>query len=485
VNAGPLPARLRPRGAVGWIVAVAIVYRALAYLAIGPLIAPSDDSTRYVADALEHGERFTDFAAPAGYSLFLAAVHTVWPAAAAVSLLQHVLGLVAGVAMLRLGEEVATRTRTPRRAALVPGAVILLGGDLLFFEQSLMTETLFMALLVPAVLMVLRAESRTGRRALAALGVAGLLLGASIVVRTAGIPAVFAIAAYLVLPGFGAARERLARAGAVLAPAAVVVAVYVLVASGSDGGQSGFGSFDGWNLYGRVAQFADCADFTPDPPADRLCERRPAAERPGIFFYQFRAGSPALALFKTQPSGNDDLRGFALQAIAAQPGDYLRTVAKDGLRFIDPQFGVPRPDSGAGPEFMTYRTRTADYPPRDHIEQLYGYEPSTGPFFQEYESWLQVSRVPGIVWLAAAILALAGLLLGTSAQRRLLALLGALVASFTLVPILTVTYEYRFGVPAQGFGLLAAIVGLAAVRTRLTRSQVGSAAVSTRELTSP
>ena len=116
---------------------------------------------------------------------------------------------------------------------------------------------------------------------------------------------------------------------------------------------------------------------------------------------------------------------------------------------------------------MTYRTRIADYPPRDHIEALYGYEPSTGPLFHEYESWLQLSRVPGIAWLAAAISALAGLLVGTAEQRRMLLLLGALVAAFTLVPVLTVAYEYRFGVPAQGFGLLAAIVGYTAVRARL------------------
>lgn len=443
------------------LLGAATAFRLLGYLAAGPLLAPSDDSLRYAHGGLV--ALFSDPFAPSGYPILLAALHFLWPGATAVSLTQHVLGL-ASVGMLWLcGREVARVSDLPAWLATLPAVFVAFSGDQWFFEQSLMTETLFTALMLAAVLAVLRAERPGGRRSAAWAAAGGTAIAAAAVTRPAGFVAAVLCAVWLLVLGGASLRRRLGVAAAFSGAATAVVAVYLL-AAGS--GQNGLGSYAGWTLYGRVAPFADCARFTPPAGTSGLCESRPPDARPGIYFYLFGSSgggpgqtSPAVAVFGSAPHGNAELGDFAVRAIEAQPLDYVRTVAKDAFRYVDPTYGSHRPEAGIGPEFVYLATSLAPYPPREEVQRLYGYTVSSGPLLYPYQSWIVLSRVPGLLWLAVVAAALAGVALARAGARRQLLLIAGVAFAVALTPVLTVTYEYRYSVPEQGLALLAGVLG--------------------------
>jgi hypothetical protein len=454
------PTAARRHGGLLVLLGAATAFRLLGYLAAGPLLAPSDDSLRYAHGGLV--ALFSDPFAPSGYPILLAALHFLWPGATAVSLIQHALGLVSVALLWLCGREVARVSDLPAWPAALPAVFVAFSGDQWFFEQSLMTETLFTALLLAAVLAVLRAARTGGRRGAAWAAAGGATIAAAAVTRPAGFVAAVLCAVWLLVLGGTSARRRLGVAGAFSAAATAVVVAYLL-AAGS--GQNGLGSYAGWTLYGRVAPFADCARFTPPAGTSGLCESRPPAARPGIYFYLFgtAAGpgqtSPAVAVFGSAPHGNAKLGDFAIRAIEAQPLDYLRTVAKDAFRYVDPTYGNHRPEAGIGPEFVYLSTSLAPYPARDEVQRLYGYKVSSGPLLYPYQSWLVLSRVPGLLWLAVVAAALAGVALARTGARRQLLLIAGVAFAAALTPVLTVTYEYRYSVPEQGLALLAGVLG--------------------------
>ena len=92
----------------------------------------------------------------------------------------------------------------------------------------------------------------------------------------------------------------------------------------------------GWNLYARVAPFADCAQFSPPKKTSVLCETTPIAARPGAFGYVWNANSIARRHFALNPKAPKLLGAFARQVILHQPADYLRAVVIDLARYLEP-----------------------------------------------------------------------------------------------------------------------------------------------------
>lgn len=452
------------------LLAAGAAFRAVGYLAAGPLLAPSDDSLRYAHSGLV--ALFSDPFAPSGYPLLLALVHLLWPEAVAVSLAQHLLGLLSAGLLWLAGREVVRVAGIPGWLAALPAVFVAFSGDQWFFEQALMSETLFTVLVIAGVLALLRvADAGAPTRMLVWAGLAGGALAVAGVTRPAGLVVAGFGALWLLACGPRPLRVRLGAAATYATVAAVGLGCYVVAAGG---GQNGLGSYAGWTLYGRVATFADCARFTPPAGTRGVCESRPPDTRPGIYFYLFGAGaapgqtSPAQAVFGSAPRGNAKLRAFGIRAIEAQPADYLRTVAKDAFRYVDPTYGNHRPEAGIGPEFVYLQTSLAAYPARQAVERLYGYRATRGPLLYPFESWLVLSRVPGLVWLVVIAAVLGGLVAGRGGPRRQLVLIAGVAGAIVLTPVLTVTYEYRYGVPAQGLALLAGIVGAWLCTRRLT-----------------
>ena len=92
---------------------------------------------------------------PAGYPAFLRAVHLVtFDYFPATIVLQHLLGIASGL----LVYATVRRLGASRPLALVPTAVVLLGGDLIFFtEHAVLSEALFTFLLTAALYAAVRA----------------------------------------------------------------------------------------------------------------------------------------------------------------------------------------------------------------------------------------------------------------------------------------------------------------------------------------
>jgi hypothetical protein len=358
------------------------------------------------------------------------------------------------------------RTGAPAGLGLVPAAVILLGGTQLFLEHAALSEALFSLLLATMLYACVRAWH--GHAAWAA--VAGLCAGVGVTVRETGLVLIPVIATWLLLCASRPRRGTVVRAALALAVSVAAIGGYVAWRH-ADTGLGGLTTNGNWNLYGRVAPFADCTKFVPPIGTDRLCESTPPAARGGRghAYYIFVPDSPAQRMFgppyrvSADPQAGDKLRDFSLAAIEAQPLDYVDTVWQDAIRFIDPDhhsFG----DLSAtqlidfmlgGPDLKSGRNEFVDYwrhrlYPGDH-----DHRGDLGPL-KAYERITRAQGVPmALLLLLAAAAPWAALGRARSAAR-----LFALVAfALLLAPIVAKGYDYRFVIPPLGALSAAAALG--------------------------
>src|SRR6266540_4182550 len=172
------------------ILAPAIALRVLAQLAYKPLLLYID-SYVYLAN-LHRLDPTGDY--PIGYPLFLRPL--LWLGnLAVVAAIQHLLGLAMGVTIYLLLQRWGVR----RWLAALAAAPVLLDAYQVQIEHNLMADTLLMAMLV-AVVAVLTWRPRPG---FVAAAVAGLLLGAAVVVRLVGEPLVLVAILFVAVAGSG------------------------------------------------------------------------------------------------------------------------------------------------------------------------------------------------------------------------------------------------------------------------------------------
>jgi hypothetical protein len=304
---------LRRHAALVVLLAAALALRALALVAIYPGIWFSDSNT-YV-DAAATGVLSVDRVM--GYALFVA---PFWQAGSAGALVvaQHLLGVGLVVALYAL----LVRRGAGRLLALLAVVPAALDAYLVHVEHTIMSETVFHAALVAALVLLLWPE-RVG--AVAAAG-AGVLLGYAAVVRSVAVPFVAIVALYLLVR----------RAG--WRPLAALCVGWAVVAGGYAGlfavqhGRFGFTESDGRFLYARTAPFADCARLGDLPAGERrLCPD--PRRRMTTNWYLWGASSPIAGL---PPAANPRIRDFARRVVVHQPLDYARVVAGGVLHYFEP-----------------------------------------------------------------------------------------------------------------------------------------------------
>ena len=265
---------------------------------------------------------------PSGYPLLLKVFSLDGRSVGAVTAVQHLAGLVTGVLvyamLLRLGVR--------RWAAAVAAGVVLLDGYAIALEQFVLSEAFFTLALTAACFLAIGE-----RRGPVALGASGLLLAAGVLMRPAAIFALPFWAAYLLLRRF----ERRALAVGALALVLPLFAYASIFEMKS--GEFGITQADGWFLYARVAEMADCRGVRLEREARPLCERSPGAGGRRVGYYLWDSRSPARRLFgqihepgSRQRRTNDVLKGFAIDIIAAHPTRYAEMVADDVLRYFQP-----------------------------------------------------------------------------------------------------------------------------------------------------
>lgn len=442
------------------LLALGVALRIATVLAYRPAALPFNDGIRYLRTAAGVNGLFDDPYAPGGYPLFLRAVLGIVPDLTAVVVVQHLLGIAAGLVLYWGMRQVGA----PRWAALVPAAVILLSGDQIYLEHTLLTESLSILLLSGGLACAMAATTRDGDRAWRWAAAAGLLLGAGGLVRLVLVIALPLVVVWLL---WTAPRPRWRPALAAALAGAVVVGGYLAASTAKDG--YGLSGASGWNLYGRVGQFADCTKFDPPEGTAALCEDRPVEDRWGASYYLFVEDSPALRLFGRAPAGDGELERFARAAILGQPLDYLRIVAIDAARYVDPWIDGDRPFAGSsfGAIAFPRRAGPTEQEALDVAAAHYGEQRIAvdRPVVDALGDYQDVVRFGGVALVVSLLLAVPALAFGS--RRMLAALPLAVGLGALLVPIATHAFVARYAVPASvPFGIVAGL-GVWALAERL------------------
>jgi 4-amino-4-deoxy-L-arabinose transferase-like glycosyltransferase len=232
-----------------------------------------------------------------------------------------VLGLSVGIAIY----VVLVRLRVPRWAAALASAPVLLDPFQVAIEHYILSDSLFLALLVGGLAVMSMRRRASLRRA----ALAGILLGCAALVRSAG-DLVIVVAAIVLL--IGQARWR--PAFVLVLAVAIPLSAYMLWFH-SHYGSFSTNRFPENGLYQRVVNFADCRQaklLTYERP---LCPRVPKERLKGAYYYAHSRQAPWRSV--EVPPGKDRwdvLHAFNRRVIRQQPLRYAKNVVTDALRLF-------------------------------------------------------------------------------------------------------------------------------------------------------
>ncbi|GGP90659.1 hypothetical protein GCM10010140_20450 [Streptosporangium pseudovulgare] len=380
---------------------------------------------------------------PIGYPLLLRALlpfHSVTVIAA----VQHLLGLATGAVIYAL----LRRRSLPGWGASLATVPALFDASFLRLEHAVLSDTQFIFLIVTGVA-VLMWSPRLSPRAAA---VAGLLFAAAALTRTIALPLLVLV--LLVLAVRRAGWRPLA---------ALVLAGTLPLAAYAGWYRAHHGAFalsgaDGVALWARTMTFADCSVI--DPPADeaRLCPNGTVVDAASE--YVWAPGASLNRLPGDRFSHNALARSFALRAVAAQPLDYLREVAKDtSLAF--PWTPVPHPKRvNAAFGFALGDWALPAQPLIDQVRREY--DPGIRGLYsvRPYADFLVAYQYPAYLrgpMLAAILLAGAA---GAVLRWRSVLLPWAVAVGLLVGPVAVLDFDHRYVLPVIPVACLAAALAV-------------------------
>ncbi len=458
-----------PAGRAGYALAVLIflglALRILAMLGSWPTLPTLDDGYQVFAGS----NPFMDPQHPAGYALIIAALGAVTRRVAVLILLQHVLGIASAALLFA-----ATRRITGSAwAGLLPAAMVLLGGDQIFLEHVAMSESWE----VLAGSAGLYAAARTMDDPLPWWRwplLTGVVMAAAVMIRTAALPLVAVAAGAMIIHRSAAWRAPLAVVGT-----AIIVLFVFAGANARFGPGFGLAPSPGWYLYGDVAQFADCKQFTPPPQTAALCQTLPPNERGGPHYYLYEPQAPAPQHFGRIGTDDGLVGAWARRALLAQPGDFLSTAWTYLRTYFVPGSAPPRfHAAGAGLEPGLDFTFTNPFfaPAIKHDLESY-FDPFTvrqrRGALRFLHGWQQVFGFGATALLITTLLTLIGLLIGTRRSRAGVFLFGIGGLALLAAPVLDGNYIGRYTVPMAGPLMAAAAIALLEVWRVVARRRVG------------
>ena len=462
--------RLALFGLVALLVTGALL-RLLFVFAWRPAFLGWPDAASYIE--VSQSELFGNPLRPAGYPLFLRALHSLAPSLLFLIIVQHLLGL-ASAALLY---SAVARTGAPRLLGLVPAAMVALGGDVMFVEHSPISEALFIFLVALGLYAAVRSQEGASLRWPATCGLA-LALAAT--VRVVAIPLLAVVGLALLAGGGPPLRRRFTILAVGAAGAIALLGTYYVIQERAVG-HTGLSPNGIWNVYGRVAPFADCSKFTPPAGTEQLCEMTPRSQRPFTYQYTFNwYYSPGVRIFGNPHTASaeetDQVAAFTWAVIVGQPVDYAEEVGAGMLRYVAPESFR---GYGGGPSYHDLVHKPVLFHrlfqkeglgvARRHYGDAGSFSADRGllDVLRTYESG---TRIQGPLFVVLALLSLSAPFV-TRGRVRGAALLFALAGWTLLVtPVATVEFSARTGLPGFGpLGVAAALGGwrvVAAVRSR-------------------
>ena len=463
------PTALAAKLAAEWPLLCALLagglLRTLAVLGFRPALY-INDSLEYVGVALRW-QAYT--VRPDGYSAFLRLLlpfHSI----ALVVILQHIMGLAIGTMIYALLRHLRVR----RWLATLACLLYLLDVHEIQLEHLLLSDTLFLLLLMAGVTLLAWQSKVSPWFA----GAAGLLLALSTLTRTVGIPLMVIAGLYLVVRWSGW-RPLVA----FVALAALPLAAYAGWFD-HDHGDFAMSNSDGIYLYARVMAFADCGVIKPPSDVAMLCDSRPPSQRglPSNFIWHQsplenlpgpKNGETALAAARFTGLRNSRARQFAIDAIAAQPGAYLRTT----WDYFSMTFHWSRPaypsklylqeDSfSRHPTAIPFSRVAVAGATAGHDMTAYNDgDPSThlvAPFASLLLWYQRFGSVPGPILAGLLVVGFLGCVVRRRDARRGQVLLQWTMAmSLLVLTPLSAQFDNRYVLPALPFALTAAALSLA------------------------
>lgn len=420
------------------------------------------DSIRYAR--IEPRQLFGDFWMPAGYPILLALLRAVTRQLWFTIAIQHVMGLGAGM-MLFLSTR---RLDAPNWIASIPAAVVFLSGDHLYFEHLIMADSYLIFL--TAAGLTAGVYGLTSRLNLIWLSAASILLAFAALARSVGIVLLPILVACTLASVRGLTRKRVNALAAAAFPGIVVFALYWIAFVLSGGKYLGLSDMRGWNLYGRVAPFADCQKFLVPEGTAILCEERPVPQRPGPFGYVWDLNSTARRNFELGPTTGKKLEAFAWQALIHQPADYIRAVLIDLARYIEPSIGGPRAYAGQPRETLSFGWRDVSNEKfvTGYMKKKYHGTKVHLRWQRFLDIYQRIFRLGGLTIVALIASTLVGMIHARGSLRLGIFLFGLSGMALYIIPVATVSYDYRYGIPAETFVVVSGLLGALALReTRL------------------
>jgi hypothetical protein len=417
-----------------------------------PAILLHSDSARF---ARVGWSLYGDFWMPAGYPMFLWLLRQVSRQLWVTIWIQHLLGLGTGtflyLSMRRLG--------VVRAIACIPAAIPLLSGDHLYLEHTVMADHLTIFLTAAGLWaatcgFVPNLQLRWLALASALLATAGLTRSVGVVL----LPILVLASALWVKESF---RTRCTALAASLLPAIVVFGLYTGGFYLAHGQYLGLTDMSGWNLYARVAPFADCKKFAPPGGTAILCEQRSAASRPAPFGYVWDLESVPRRHFELGPRTGRDLGEFAKRAIIHQPWEYVDAVLIDLVKFIDPDVGPRRAYDGTPREILSFGWRDTVVEGRVVRAMSQTYKGTQVRLHWRYllAFYQNLSRPSGLTLAVLFVLTCLGLVKASGAIRLGIALFGLSAFAIYLIPVMTLGHSFRYGIPPETFMIVSGVLG--------------------------
>ncbi len=273
-----------------------------------------------------------------------------------------------------------------------------------------------------------------------------------------------------------------------VAPAAIGLAVPLLAYSmwhSAETGRFGLTHADGWFLYGRVGEIADCGNADIPRDARPLCARNARDRREGAAYHIWNADGPARRVFggmsrdtQTQERSNELLRDFAFAIIRDRPGQYLELVWDDFTRYFDAD-AVSRGNSDLAVQLPQFG-RLVGLNEQARDRWFPGFVPHVRPPARRVRDYHEVVHTPRPLMGALALAAVAALLVSACAallrrgpplpRRKDVFLLSGAALAMLLGSAATSEFVLRYLIPVVPLlvcGGVAACADLLALGARL------------------